>query len=282
MTMTREMATGWRRPAAVRLGGFVAAVAVLAGAAARAAEPAAPAPPPAEVARLASELVGLFVVATVMESALTTLFNWRLYLEFFNGRAVKTLVMFGFGWAVVTTFDYDVFHRILVSLGASGETGPLSRSLSALVLSGGSVTVYQLFKMLGLRPPAEPAAAVAKPPADKAWISVRVVRSRAVGDVAILVEAVTNPTPEMLAAVPLAGIVRDRSFGQRLRAVFLAEPLRWPPSGGHAVPIDTVHRVAVRATLRNEGDGGATTTVERTLHLGRFAGGAVLDFVETL
>lgn len=275
--MTRRMTKRTRRYGA----GVVWAVVstALACGAAWAAE--APTPPDA-VTRLAGELVGLFVVATVMETALTSIFNWRLYQEFFNGRAVKTLVMFGFGWAVVTTFDYDVFHRILASLGTKGAEGALSTTLSALVLSGGSTTIHQLFKALGLRPPVEPTAATAKPPADKAWISVRVIRDRAVGDVSILVDAVKDPTPENLAKTPLAGIVRQRGFGERLRSVFLTDALRWPPSGGHAVAIDKVYRVAVRATLRNEGEGPATILVERELHVGRLAGGAVLDFVETL
>lgn len=68
---------------------------------------------------LLPSLVGVFVVATLMESALTTLFQWRLYLEFFNGRAVKTLIMIAVGYAVVSQFSYDIFDNVHERLPSS-------------------------------------------------------------------------------------------------------------------------------------------------------------------
>lgn len=271
MTIEAKDAAGWW------IGPVVATATVLAAGAARAADAVAP---PLEVTRLTGDLVGLFVVATVMETALAALFDWRLYREFFNGRALKTLVMFGFGWAVVTTFDYDVFRRILQSLGVTGEAGPLSTGLSALVLSGGSAGVHRLFVSLGLRPPADLPVATARPPADKAWISVRVIRKHAVGDVEILVDAVKTPSPEAVAAPPLAGVVRENPLRRRIRDVFFTDRLRWPPSGGHEVASETVHRVTVRATTPDAT--GATSTTDLLLHEGRFCDRAVIDFVVTI
>lgn len=74
--------------------------------------------------KLLGELTGLFVVATVMESALALLFQWRLYREFFNGRAVKTVVMVAVGYAVATQFNYDIFDRIVRLAGGEGGDPP--------------------------------------------------------------------------------------------------------------------------------------------------------------
>ena len=124
---------------------------------------------------LTGQLMGLFVVATVMESALTTIFTWRLYREFFNGRAMKTLVMIGFGFAVVKGFDYDIFHDVVIVSRGKGDSNWLSIALSSLVLAGGSAAINKLFQTLGLRAPNEAPDAAPKPEHDKAWISVRVL-----------------------------------------------------------------------------------------------------------
>jgi len=234
--------------------------------------------------KLITELIGLFVVATILESALATVFNWRLYREFFNGRAVKTLVMIGFSFAVVKLFNYDVVHRIIGYAGGTGERGFLSEALSALVLAGGSAAVYQLFRALGLRAPVEPDPERLQPPQDKAWASVRIIRRDAVGEVLIHFDPVANPDADVKARPAIAGVVGDgKSFGQRLRALFIADRMRLPSYGGRTVNADdTVYRIVASGKRRSAENNGQIVSFSEDIYIGRFAGRAIVDFVCTI
>jgi hypothetical protein len=237
-----------------------------------------------ETTKLVTEIFGLFVVATVMESALATLFNWRLYREFFSGRAVKTLVMIGFGYAVVTAFNYDVFARIVGFAGGNGAAQPtLSQILSALVLAGGSATVYQLFRALGLRAPVEPEDVKLQPAENKAWVSVRISRSKAIGDVQIHVDEVRNPTPAEENAPALAGVVNKSGFLERLRSVFFADQMRWPRYGGRTVDANKVYRIVATGRRKSDNpDEASVVDFSEEIYAGRFAGRAVVDFRRTI
>ena len=231
--------------------------------------------------QLLRELLGLFVVATVMESALTLLFNWRLYREFCNGRAVKTLVMFGFGWAVVKGFDYDIFHRVVTLSGGKGDAGLVSSLLSAFVLAGGSTAVYELFKRLGLRAPVAAPEDTPQPGLGKAWVSVRIVPKRAIGGVRIHIEKLDNPTEAQLAVAPLAGVLAQRSLVERLKGVFTADPMRFPSYNGRAVEVGAVHRIVATGRRQGEGDGEPEDFLEE-IYVGRFAERAIVDLVRTI
>lgn len=235
------------------------------------------------VEKLVPELAGLFVVATVMESALTTLFTWRLYREFFNGRAVKTVVMFAFGLAVVQVFDYDIFHRIIIASGGTGDPGTISAILSALVLAGGSAAVNELFKRLGLRSPLPAPEDTPKPGQGKAWVSVRIVPAKTiVGDLGIHIDALAAPTEDEKAIPPLAGVLAKRTIVERFKSVFSTDPLRFPPSGGRTVDAGaTVYRIVVTGR-RKSGDGGILESFAEEIHLGRFAERAIIDLVRTI
>ncbi len=230
-----------------------------------------------DTAGLTKLLFGLFVVATMLESALATIFNWRLYREFFDNRATKTLVMIAAGCAVVWAFQYDVFDQVIVAAGGvspSDKTG--SRLLSALTLAGGSAAVYQLFKALGLRQPAEPLEAKPKPAENRAWVSVRVVRRRMTGPVRISIEPIPEPTTEKLPV--LAGELGASSFGQRLISVFLADTMRLPSYGGREVEVGKYYEI--KALTKNPDD--AAKELEWPVYKGGFANRAVVDLTVTI
>lgn len=216
-----------------------------------------------------------------MESALALLFQWRLYREFFNGRAVKTVVMVAVGYAVVAQFNYDIFERIVRLAGGVGGDPRLSQFLSACVLAGGSAAVFELFKGLGLRPPVDPEQDKPKPPSDRAWVSVKVIRKDAVGDIKIHIVKVD---PSDLALQPpqpteLAGIVSDKkTVIERFKSVFLADPLRLPAYGGLTVETEKVYRVYAEA-IPGSDQTAVPTAVVREIYLGRFAGRAIIDLV---
>uniref|UniRef100_I2PZD6 Uncharacterized protein n=1 Tax=Desulfovibrio sp. U5L TaxID=596152 RepID=I2PZD6_9BACT len=230
--------------------------------------------------RLLPELAGLFVVATIMESALATLFNWRLYREFFNGRAVKTLVMIGFGYSIVNAFQYDIVARIIGIAGGNAASNICSGILSALVLAGGSAAVFELFKRLGLRPPVDPTQPQPQPAADKAWVSVRIVPLGPLDPVSVHFEKVDKPTQAQCDAPPLASVLAKKTFRERLANVFMTDPLRFPPAGGRSVEAEAVYRITVKARRRvivnNE---PRNEDLAEEVFIGRFAGRAIIDFV---
>jgi hypothetical protein len=168
--------------------------------------------------------------------------------------------------------------------GAGGKVDEgqrLSQFLSALVLAGGSAAVNQLFTALGLRPPVSPEASPSQrlPPPKQAWVSVRVIRKEALGEVEIGWSVVQNPSDELKNAPAMAGVVgQTRGFWARLGELFFADPLRWPSYGGHTVNADeTVYRIVATARLRDE-----AAPVTRDIHVGRFADRAIVDFVTIL
>ncbi|MGJ7518043.1 hypothetical protein ACSFE6_27355 [Pseudomonas baetica] len=230
-------------------------------------------------------LVGVFVVATLMESALSTLFQWRLYLEFFNGRAFKTLVMIVFGYAVVLQFDYDIFNKIIILAGGVSNPGYLSLFLSACVLAGGSAAIYQLFKTLGLRPPAEPLQEKPAPAAGKAWVSVRIVRVKAVGEVRIHIDEIADPAQVIGSPPqpPIAGVVGGQSnVWQRFRGVFLADAMRLPAYGGRTLETGKIYRIVATGKTRQENPNDPLLPFLSEIYVGKFAERAIVDFVFTV
>ncbi|GMV28831.1 MAG: hypothetical protein AMXMBFR59_09560 [Rhodanobacteraceae bacterium] len=231
--------------------------------------------PPQFIEQLLPQLLGLFVVATVLESALALLFQWRLYREFFNGRAVKTLVMIAAGYAVVRGFDYDIFARIAEhASGHAGTSKAFSQFLSACVLAGGSAAVYELFKTLGLRPPVDPERDKPKPDVTKAWVSVKIVRKDTQGEIRL--HLVREPVPgagsDEVPTALAATVGAPRTVLQRLFGVFFADPLRFPNYGGWTVDAGTPYAIYATDAAGNR----------HVIYRGCFAGRAIVDFVATL
>ncbi len=223
-------------------------------------------------------LVILFVSAILVESALSVIFNWRLFMVLFYGRGMRTLVMIAVSAMMVWTFRIDVVHTMLASYGlAEPATGGdvLSRSLTALILSGGSSGVYRLLVALGYRA-ARPVEEVhPKPKPDKAWISVRVVRAKAVGPVLVRLAEVDPVGPDT--PPHLAGVIAQVGFWRRVRGVFLLDETRFPEAGGYEVDVDKQYRLEVSgrdatgASLASDIDGSYS-----------FAPGALIDLVARL
>lgn len=180
-------------------------------------------------------LVILFVMAVLIESALSVIFNWRVFLRFFNGKGVKTLVMVAVSALAVDAFDINIVHDLMVAYGKADETTDptLGFWLTALILAGGSAGVYNLLVALGYRDAKRPEDVAPKPPSNKAWVSVRVIRDKAVGPALIEIQQraqATNTSP-----VAIAGVVGHSAFFYELRSLFFRDRLRHPQYGGHEV-----------------------------------------------
>jgi N-acetylmuramoyl-L-alanine amidase len=105
---------------------------------------------------LGSVLLVFVVLSVVLESAMSTLFNWRWFLARFDEKGFKTPFLIAVALVLLTLYPtLDLLHRLLVALGEASE-GPtwFGRILTALVLGGGNDAVYRLWTRLGLRDPA--------------------------------------------------------------------------------------------------------------------------------
>lgn len=249
-----------------RRAALAAAVLAVSAVAARAQEPAADGD---QLASLGSLLAQLLVVALITESALASLFQWRVYRMAFNHRATKTPVMWVVGLAIVIGFDFDVFARAMAAISGGAPAawaGSLSAALSAGVIAGGSAGVNGLLVQLGLRSPLrEP-----PPPAPKddgvAWFSVRVAETTPPRPVEILVAELRDAAPGDLA---LVGSIGGQPFLRRLASAFGPDRRRFPEYGGREVAVGKVYRIVVR----DGAQGG-----ERVVYEGAFGPRAVVDF----
>ncbi|HMN85681.1 MAG TPA: hypothetical protein PKA74_06810 [Bauldia sp.] len=223
-------------------------------------------------------LVVLFVLAILIESALAVIFNWRLFLQLFYGRGVKTLVMIAVSALVVAAFDINVVDTLMKGYGVvppAAEQSPIAFWLTALILAGGSAGVYRILVALGYRKPVTPEQVAPRPPKDRAWIAVRTERKAAVGPIEIHVKDLGEATDA--SPLPLAGMIGTEGFWRRVAGVFVLDRTRFPPAGGYEVRTGREYRIAVTgkdaagAKLAADIDGVYT-----------FAGGAIIDFTATL
>jgi len=238
----------------------------------------------AELAALSLRaLIVLFVLATLIESALSVVFNWRLFLQLFNGRGMKTLVTLAVSALAVGTFNITTVETLVgaYQYGPSNvpslqvETGGLAFWLTALILAGGSSGVYELLVKLGYRQPVSAEVVAPKPPKSKAWVAVKIDRKDAVGDIEIRLQElkpadVNSPTP-------LASIIQPTSTLATIWYVFFRDQNRFPQSGGHEVKVGYEYKLEVVGKDKDEEPLSALDGKTYT-----FADGAIIDFHVTL
>ena len=245
-------------------------------------------------------LVGALVVATVLESALTLLFNWRIYQTVFNGRAWKTIFMLIGAWIIVGALNYNIVGDILAvvnvdpapvdgaaAAGAGGqqvadgeatlqpEESPSQfglKLLSVMFLAGGSAGVHNVLQRFGYRSPLKDEEAP-KLDETEAWVSVTVIRKVAKGPIEVHIDAIT-PDPNKTYDGPIAGVLDDAPVFVKAWRTMFAQPMRHPPYGGRKVRTTNVYSIRVTGEGIEEDD--------ETVFEGRFASRAVVDFFKTV
>ena len=248
------------------------------------------------IGKAAQILFAMLVVAIILESALALLFNWRVFLEFFDGRGVRSVIMFAVSFLVVWGFKQDFVGRLFeVYVGATGTgraTGHLGTMvLTALVLAGGSAGVNKLMVALGVRDNRTAETVVARPPKNMAWVSISAVWT-GLGRPEFEVLSLSLPPNEVDAPlVPqLLGVIGNQSVGSRFRKYFWRDVRRVPMSGGLEVTPGQPYAHYVKMTLGNKAQfrdtsGTVLNMVEGNLEprpaTHTFADGAIVDFVVT-
>jgi hypothetical protein len=212
-------------------------------------------------------LLLLFTLAVVMESALALVFNWRPFVETFNSRAVRPVISFLVAYLFVEIFKLDLVTTI-VNASDSGMRlpGTAGRVLTAMVLAGGSAAVNNVLVGLGFRQKRTPEALIPKPPPDKGWISVRIVRQSAVGPVDVFI----GPPPTTPGAHPPLATVIHGTSNPKWR-YFLNDRGRFPGSGGYTVKAGDEIQVDVA------GIDQAKQPVTKTWGPYKIAGDAIID-----
>ena len=102
----------------------------------------------------------VLALSLVFESAMSVLFDWRLFIRYFEGRGVKTPLIIAVAFLVFLNYDLDIVAELLrgfpeiqaQNIGSPTLPGQL---LTALLIAGGSGGVFRIFARLGIRSPEE-------------------------------------------------------------------------------------------------------------------------------
>ena len=105
-----------------------------------------------------SVLLIFLVLSIVFESALSPVFNWRVFRNRFDGKGVKTPITVILAFVVFWGYGLDIVYDLLIALGYDQDGITLGgQALTALLIAGGSSGIFNIYKRLGIRTP------VAKP-----------------------------------------------------------------------------------------------------------------------
>lgn len=224
-------------------------------------------------------LMSAFVIAVLLESAFALLFNWRLFHEFFVGKAWRTPIMFAAAVLIVRAFpQLDLLARLFaVYSGAGTAQGTwATAALTAMILAGGSVGVNRILVALGFRSQVRPE--IEQRPDDKqAWVSVRVRGAAPDAGYSINFDAVDPPPPDVPTTL---GILRPGAGATRLAELLFPVRGRVPRSGGIVVSTQKAYRISV-TDLRSERTFdalGRQIARPQDAPLFRFASRAIVDF----
>lgn len=189
-------------------------------------------------------LMAAFVLAVLLESAFTLVFNWRLFNAFFVGKAVRTPIMFAGSLLFVQQAKFDLMATLLDAYyPRSGDTASnwLTLALTAMILAGGSVGVNRILVALRFRKEVREESKAPELSSTEAWISVNV--DSAVRGAVMRVD-VTPITSIQLDTVPATvGVIGGPkpSFFE----VLTGSPSRIPRSGGITVSTAKIYTITV-------------------------------------
>ena len=236
---------------------------------------AQPKPPQGVYDAIFKILFSVFVTALILESALAVIFHWRPFVLAFDGRGVKTLVAVLTGWLVAFGLQLDIvtlLHQVTHGPTRPAPLGDFGYFVTALVLAGGSAGVNKIMRALGFRDLVQREDVAPKPPENRAWIAVRLVRRNARGEVRVLIEDAAAKTTRIVGTITGQG-----SPPAWLRG-FVTDSARFPTVAGYAVDGDKTYAV------RLEGQDASGQPIASAVAWGPYtvAKGAIIDIEMTL
>jgi hypothetical protein len=208
-------------------------------------------------------LFTLFVFAVLLESALALIFNWRPFTDNLVPRSVRPMIALAAALVFVSMFNLDITSALVNAVQGS-RFGPSmeGKILTAMVIAGGSAGVNTMLVSLGFRQIKTPQTQTPKPPADKAYVSVRALKGETEGNLSVYFGQKDSST--------LLGIITDRSE-KNFFSWLVPDRGRLPSYGGHTV--DDLTKVY---ELKIKDEKGA---VVYSVNEFKLSGGAFIDFV---
>lgn len=203
--------------------------------------------PPGALEQSFRILVSAFVLAVLLENAFALLFNWRLFLEFFVGKAWRTPIMFLGALAVVRNFDLDLMAQLFQAYNptarAATDLGWFTSAITAMVLAGGSVGVNRVMVALGFRSQIRPDAVEPELEPTEAYVAVRVLGAGSDALYRVNMDVIDPIPPDTPTSLGFVG----GPSNLRARFVDLLFPVRSriPRSGGLRVSTKKAYRVSV-------------------------------------
>ena len=130
-----------------------------------------------DTGKAAYTLLLVLVLALLLETGLSTLFNWRIFLRYFEEKGLKVPIAVITAFLFVNQFDIDSIAEVLGAFaGKTYNHGTLGKILTAFIIAGGSSAIFTLFEKLGIRNPLE-RRGVAKSMRDECRLKVRLFRT---------------------------------------------------------------------------------------------------------
>lgn len=192
-------------------------------------------------------LFALFVLAILVESALSVLFRWRPYLNSFNSRGLNSVIAVAVSLVLVLAFGMDITTTLMNLYNVNGAytSGPMGIALTALIIAGGSAGVNNILRSLGFREVLKPDTEMVRPPPDKAWLSVTHRRGDSDDPVNVLLRVDNRE-------VVVGSITASKSPGWFARN-FLRNKGRFPPSGGYILDPNLSYEVKLQGNVFRDG-----------------------------
>ena len=99
-------------------------------------------------------LVKIFILAVLIEIALSVVFQWRLFLRHAEGKGLKVPISFIISLVIVIAHQIDLPGEVVSAFGDTPTKGKvIGYLISALIIAGGSSSVNSIFESLGWRNP---------------------------------------------------------------------------------------------------------------------------------
>lgn len=220
-------------------------------------------------------LFAAFVLAAVIEWALSVIFNWRWFLMLFDAMGIKTIISIVVSFVIVVTFKLDVLSELINILrNASYASSVSTQILSALLIAGGSASVNSLMVTLGMRSVRTAATLQDKPPPKKAWLAVKCYKNTSTDVVTVDVRFKKDGDTNFR----LLGKLRNlRDSNKKFHWPIFRDNSRLPNYGGFSL------EPGIAFWLELEGKGKNDASIPNTkIELGPYlpADGAIIDIEE--
>ena len=192
-------------------------------------------------------------------------------VQFCGATSIRTVISVLFAWFFVRTFDLDIVTRLInvYSDNKDFKVAFPGLFITALVIAGGSSGVNSLLIALGFRSVKTAEQITPRPPADKAWIAVRLIREKAHGSVLV---SIGDPAAAPGGALTVAGTISGKSRQGWIARFFFRDYGRFPTAGGFAVRPGQPCTVSITGTDENHAVVGPVAWGPHAL-----AAGAIVD-----